>query len=181
MKAKPSRHAGQVVLELGRRDEPMLTAAAAGPFQIKRILVPIDFSDCATKALRYAVPLARQHGASLELIHVISSPVYGFGEYGPIWTPSIENELPGSKKALQKLAETEIRKVPFNVEVRIGAPYLEITQFAQSEQIDLIVIATHGYTGFKHVLLGSVAENVVRFAPCPVLVVKVQEREFIRN
>src|SRR5688500_8052935 len=100
MKAKPSKHAGQVVLELGKRDEPMLSAAAVGPFQIKRILVPIDFSDCATKALRYAVPLARQHGASLELIHVISSPVYGYGVYGPIWTAPIENELPGSKKAL---------------------------------------------------------------------------------
>jgi universal stress protein A len=89
--------------------------------------------------------------------------------------------LADSKKALQELAEAEIRDVPFNVEVRIGAPHLEITQFAESDQIDLIIIATHGYTGFKHALLGSVAENVVRFAPCPVLVVKVQEREFVRN
>jgi hypothetical protein len=84
MKAKPSKHAGQVVLELGKRDEPMLTAAAAGPFQIKRILVPIDFSDCAGKALRYAVPLAKQHGASLDLVHVVSSAVHNYGEYGPI-------------------------------------------------------------------------------------------------
>jgi universal stress protein A len=181
MKAKPSKHVGQVVLELDKRDEPMLTAAAVGPFRINRILVPIDFSDCATKALRYAVPLAKQHGASLDLVHVISSAVHSYGEYGPIWADPIENELPGSKKALQELAEGEIREVPFNVEVRIGVPHLEITQFAQSEQTDLIVIATHGYTGFKHALLGSVAENVVRFAPCPVLVVKVQEREFVRN
>ena len=181
MKAKPSKHPGQVVLELGKRYEPMLTAAAAGPFQIKRILVPIDFSDCATKALRYAVPLAKQHGASLNLVHVISSAIHSYGEYGPIWTRPIESELEVTKKALQKLAEAQIRNVPFNVDIRIGAPHLEITQFARSEQIDLIVIATHGYTGFKHVLLGSVAENVVRFAPCPVLVVKVQEREFVRN
>jgi universal stress protein A len=183
MKARPSKHAGGVLIEVEDRDEPMLTSAAAGPFRIKRILVPIDFSECATKALRYAIPLAKQHGADLELIHVISSPAYGYGEYGPIWTGQLEADLaPGSKKALQKLAETEIpREVPFKVEVRVGAPHLEITQFAQSEQVDLIVISTHGYTGLKHVLLGSTAEHVVRYASCPVLVVRVQEREFVRN
>ncbi|HEX7861180.1 MAG TPA: universal stress protein [Verrucomicrobiae bacterium] len=180
MKAKPSKHAGGVVLELENRDEPILRSAATGPFQIKRILVPIDYSDCATKALRYAIPLARQHGATIDLVHVISSPAYGYGEYGPIVMEP--DPLPGSKKALQKLAEAEIPPdVPFNIEVRTGAAHLEISQFARSEGADLIVISTHGYTGFKHVLLGSVAEHVVRYAPCPVLVVRVHEHEFIRN
>jgi universal stress protein A len=180
MKAKPSKHAGAVVLELEDRDEPILRSAAAGPFRIKRILVPIDYSECATKALRYAIPLAQQHGATIDLLHVISSPAYGYGEYGTIALEPAP--VPGSKKALQKLAETEIpAEVPFTTEVRTGAAHLEISQFAQSEAADLIVISTHGYTGLKHVLLGSVAEHVVRHAPCPVLVVRVQEREFIRN
>jgi universal stress protein A len=180
MKAKPSKHAGGVVLELGDRDEPILRSAAAGSFRIKRILVPIDYSECATKALRYAIPLAQQHGATIDLIHVISSRAYGYGEFGMI---AMEPDpVPGSKKALQKLAESEIpRDVPFNIEVITGVAHLEISKFAQSEAADLIVISTHGYTGLKHVLLGSVAENVVRYAPCPVLVVRVQEREFIRN
>jgi universal stress protein A len=180
MKAKPSKHSGGVVLEVDERDERILRSAAAGPFQIRRILVPIDYSECATKALRYAIPLARQHGATIDLIHVVSSPAYGYGEYGAI---AMEPDpLPSSKKALQKLAETEIpADVPFNLEVRTGAAHLEISQFARSEAADLIVISTHGYTGLKHVLLGSVAEHVVRYAPCPVLVVRIQEREFIRN
>ena len=183
MKAKPSKHAGGVVLEIEKRDEPLLTSAAAGAFRIKRIVVPVDYSDCSVKALRYAVPLARQHGATLELIHVISSSVYGYAEYGAIATAPVDADLvPGSKKELQKLAETEIpADVPFNVEVRTGAAHLEISEFARAEAADLIVISTHGYTGLKHVLLGSVAEHVVRYAPCPVLVVRVQEREFIRN
>ena len=178
MKAKPSKHAGVVVLELEERDEPILRSVAAGPFQIKRIVVPIDYSECATKALRYAIPLARQHGATLDLIHVVSSPAYGYGEYGAI---AMEPDpVPGSTKALQKLAAAEIPPdVPYNIEVRTGAAAAEITHFAKTEAADMIVVSTHGYTGLKHVLMGSVAEHVVRYAPCPVLVVRVNEREFV--
>jgi nucleotide-binding universal stress UspA family protein len=183
MKAKPGKHAGGVILEVEKRDEPLFALAEAGPFRIKRILVPIDFSECSTKALRYAVPLARQHGAAIELIHVISSPAYAYSEYGLISPGPVGPDLaPGSKDALNKLAAAEIpREIPSTVEVRYGAPHFEITHFAKSEQADLIVISTHGYTGLKHVLLGSVAEHVVRYAPCPVLVVRVQERDFVRN
>src|SRR5687768_4463803 len=122
----------------------MLDSAAAGPFQIKRILVPIDYSECATKALRYAIPFARQHGATIDLIHIVSSPAYGYAEYGAV---VVEPDLvPGSKKALEKLAQAEIPPdVPYTVEVRTGAPPSEITHFAQSEAADLIVVSTHGY------------------------------------
>ena len=73
MKAKPTTKPGGVVLELNRRDEPLMTAASttASPFRMKRILVPIDFSDCAKKALQYAIPLAKEHQAALTLLYVV--------------------------------------------------------------------------------------------------------------
>src|SRR5436190_18945640 len=99
MKARPTKHAGEVVLELNRRDEPLMAAASGetktSRFRLKKILVPIDFSDCAKKALQYAIPLAKEHGAAITLFYVV--PVnYAVGEYGGIDYASLETEMRAS-------------------------------------------------------------------------------------
>jgi universal stress protein A len=182
MKVKPSKRSGEVVLELGRRDERLLTAAAATEFKIKRILVPLDFSDCSKKALRYALALARQHSAALDLVYVVPAPSYASGEYGPIDYGNLQQELEeGAAKELRKtIAEEIVDSVPAGPIIRTGAAGREIIDLARSLPSDLIVISTHGRSGLKHVLLGSVAEQVVRHAPCPVLVVRESEHECLR-
>src|SRR5262247_2449377 len=96
MKAKPTNHPGEVLLELNRRDEPLMaaatTSAVKSPFTLKRILVPIDFSDCAKKALQYAIPLAKEHKAAITLLYVVPTN-YALGEYGGIDYAAIEAEM----------------------------------------------------------------------------------------
>lgn len=187
MKAKPTNHPGEVVLELNRRDEALLAAAGGevtpSPFRLKRILVPIDFSDCSKKALQYALPLAKQHRAAITLLYVVPTASYAAGEYGGIDYLSLEAESrAGADKALATLAVDEVRgEVSADTVVGTGSPAPEIIAVAKRLPADLIVVSTHGRTGLKHVFLGSVAENVVRHAPCPVLVVREHEHEFLAN
>ena len=183
MKAKPTKEPGGIVLEMGRRDEPLMAAAnraTPAPFRLKRILVPIDFSDCAKKALRYAIPLAKEHEASITLLYVVP-PDYAVGEYGGIaYTTLHEEARTTGERELAAFAVDEVRsEVPADTLVRSGSPAFEIIEAAKALPADVIVISTHGRTGLKHVLLGSVTENVVRHAPCPVLVVREREHEFI--
>lgn len=183
MKAKPTKQPGGVVLEMDRRDEPLMAAASrtvATPFRLKRILVPIDFSDCAKKALQYAIPLAKEHEAAITLLYVMPAD-RAVGEYGGIDYASLQTETRASSdRALAALVVDEVRgEVPADTLVRTGAPVVEILEAAKDLPADLIVISTHGRTGLKHVFLGSVAEHVVRRAPCPVLVVREREHEFI--
>jgi nucleotide-binding universal stress UspA family protein len=184
MKARPTKHAGEVVLELNRRDEPLMAAASletkTSPFRLKKILVPIDFSGCAKKALQYAIPLAQEHEAAITLLYVVPTN-YGLGEYGGIDYASLEGEMRASgEKQLAKLVVDEVRgEVPADTLLRAGSPAAEIIEVAKSLGADLIVISTHGRTGLKHVLLGSIAEHVVRHAPCPVLVVREHEHDFV--
>ena len=182
MKAKPTNHRRAVLLELGRRDEPLMAAAAMATsrFKLKKILVPVDFSECAKKALRYAIPLAKEHGAAITLLYVVP-PNQALGEYGGIAYTSMEAEMRASgEKQLAQLVRDEVGcEVPAATIVRKGSPALEIVDAATSLAADLIVISTHGRTGLKHVFLGSVAEHVMRRAPCPVLVVREEERDFL--
>lgn len=147
---------------------------------IERILVPIDFSASAEKALRYAVSFARQFAAKITLLHVRPVPYYG-GELGgyptvfPVSEPPAEKVQARLDADLKRLVPPEMRARTL---LRIGAAYDEICRAAQDAKTDLIIIATHGHTGLKHVLLGSTAERVVRHAPCPVLVVREHEHEF---
>jgi nucleotide-binding universal stress UspA family protein len=192
MKAKPSKNSGEVVLELNRRDEPLLAAAGKGPvassFRLKKILVPVDFSDCSKKALRYAIPLARQHEAAVTLLYVVAVPTWpGTGDGGgfnysfePDFTAMEADMRASGGRQLSALAEEEARReVSTDTLVRTGSAAIEIIEAAKSLPADLIVISTHGRTGLKHVWLGSVAEHVVRRAPCPVLVVREREHEFL--
>jgi nucleotide-binding universal stress UspA family protein len=184
MKARPAHIPGEVTLELNRRDEPLLEAAtrsAVKPaLKLKKILVPIDFSDCSKKALQYALPLASEHEAALTLLYVVP-PAYGAGEYGGINYAQLEASMrQDGEKALAKLAASEVRgDVPADTLVRVGSPSREIIETAKDLPADLIVLSTHGRTGLKHVFLGSVAEHVVQRAPCPVFVVREREHECV--
>ena len=183
MKAKPSNHRGEVVLELGPRDEALMATAfdsKPSSFSVKRILVPIDFSDCARKALQYAIPLAREHDASITAIYVIP-PIYGVGEYGGIEYMPLESEARayGEQRLAAMVLDEVDGTVTVNTLVRSGSPAGQIIRVAQDLPADLIVISTHGRTGLKHALVGSVAEHLVRGAPCPVLVVREKEHEFL--
>ena len=143
-------------------------------FPIRRILVPTDFSDEAKHALRSAVELARIGQSEVVLVHVIEPPVYPVNlGIGPVVVPPLEQDLRERlAQALEQLRQQETGTLASRVLIRDGRPFLEIVRAAADEHADLIVIATHGYTGLKHVLLGSTAERVVREAPCPVLVVR---------
>jgi len=185
MKAKPTKHSGEVLLKVNRGDELLLDAASrterSSPFRIKTILVPIDFSDCAKKALQYALPLAKEHEAAITLVHVIATPSYPIGEFGGLEYATLQADTSDLiDKKLNELAVDEAAgEVPVDAVVRTGSPAAEIIDVARKLPADVIVISTHGRTGLKHVLLGSVAEQVVRHAPCPVLVVREREHEFL--
>ncbi len=183
MKVKPPKKGARVTVETSRRDEAMLerSQAAATPFAIRTILVPVDFSETSKKALDYAVPFAQQFKARLILLYVVPAN-FPVGEFGMVDVAFMEKELRAAgEKQLAELARDRVGAgVATQTFVRAGRPVTEIAAIAKSTNSDLIVISTHGHTGLKHVLLGSVAENVVRYAPCPVLVVREDEHEFLK-
>jgi len=184
MKFKPNRTPGGVVVELGpdEREIPGCEARprSPSPFTLKRILVPIDFSSCSKKALRYAVALAKQFGARLWLLYV-GQGYYLAPELGPLDLSVTETrDRADAAGKLAALATQEVSpSVPVDVSVRNGHTPTEIINAAKEANADLIVISTHGYTGLKHVWFGSITENIVRHAHCPVLVVSENEHEFL--
>lgn len=153
------------------------------PIELDRILVPIDFSEHSKKALQYAIPFAEQFKASIDLLYVVEPTVYPADfSFGQVGFPSVEDELRhrGSEE-LERLIASEIgTRVPARSMVRTGKAFNEIDQYAKEQSVDMIIIATHGHSGMEHVLFGSTAEKVVRYAPCPVLVVRIDEKEFVR-
>lgn len=139
--------------------------------QIKRILFPTDFSHDAEHAFQYALTFTREFGAELYVLHVIyfppQTPEYDIGQV-------IDGLVKNAENSLSKLVEgANEPDLVFHCDVQVGVEHTEITKFAEKEQIDLIVMGTHGRTGLAHAFLGSVAERVVRHAPCPVLTVKL--------
>jgi nucleotide-binding universal stress UspA family protein len=143
-----------------------------------RIMCPVDFSAGSKEALRVAADLAREHDATLVLVHVWSPAQLTMGD-GYLAPPVIQDMLDGETAQLAK-SKAEAQQLGVKeVATRLitGVPWHEIVSAARTDgAIDLIVIGTHGRTGLAHVLLGSVAEKVVRHAPCPVLVVRRREQ-----
>jgi nucleotide-binding universal stress UspA family protein len=146
---------------------------------LKNILVTTDLSDHSLAALEYASTLSILYGANLYLLHVKDlSPPPMYGVHLPDF---------GAERFVQETLEEGVRDLEaftrnnlspdlrFTPVVRVGRPVEEINRFARDENVDLIVMATHGWTGLKHVLLGSVAEKVVRTSPVPVLTVKPRQ------
>lgn len=141
--------------------------------QVKRILVPTDFSKNADYALQYALTFARDLRAKLSLLHVVYFSAYTAPQTLRLPGDAVSQVLTGlvkdAKDRLKKLVEkTKELHVILPPVVRVGVDYTEIGAFAAKGRIDLIVMGTHGRTGLAHAFLGSVAERVVRDAPCPV-------------
>jgi nucleotide-binding universal stress UspA family protein len=151
-------------------------------WELRNILVPIDFSEPSKKALSYALSFAKQNGGRITLLHVIE-PIFVYPDAVYPVMMDIDLGPAGAKKAFRKLCKEEHvdRHLVRNMLIRRGTPHQEIAQAARELEADLIIIATNGYTGLAHVLLGSTTERVVRHAPCPVLVVREKEREFLRR
>ncbi len=150
---------------------------------LKRILLPTDFSEYSRRAQNYACAFAEQFGAELHVLHVVQDLVALVPEPGLAFPP------PGDyMKELKESAERSLATVPdakwavgkkIVRSVRQGPPFVEIIRYAKENDVDLIILGTHGRTGLSHMLLGSVAEKVVRKAPCPVLTVRPDEHEFV--
>jgi nucleotide-binding universal stress UspA family protein len=140
----------------------------------QRFLVPLDFSESANQALDYAITLAGKLGARLTLLHVMQSLPLGGVDMGvtiPLaYLQDLEAEIRRSMESC--LERVTAAGLEGDMVIVHGVPFHEIIEAAKTHQVDLIVMGTHGRTGFHHVLLGSVAEKVVRLAPCPVLVVR---------
>jgi len=151
--------------------------------KLARILYPTDFSELSLAALKYAQEFARQFDAQLHCLHVVDEAYHYWLALGPDGVPvgPDPNELLRSTEAqMQQFVGEHLAEAPKLVaKVVTGRPFIEIIHYAREQAIDLIVIATHGRSGLRHVLMGSVAERVVRKAPCPVLTCRAAEHEFV--
>jgi nucleotide-binding universal stress UspA family protein len=141
---------------------------------IRRILVPVDFSAAAQGVVEYALDLGRERGAETTLLHVVGVPIAPFDPaYGVAADPRMLLDLQsGAEKGLADLA-SRFKDAGLRTKVLTGSPSREIVREAREWGADLVVIGTHGRTGLRHVFLGSVAENVVRLCPCPVLTLRL--------
>lgn len=151
---------------------------------LKRILVPIDFSIHSRHALMYGAEFARRFSAELFLLNAFEDTSFFQPEavnLSPSVVPPLEELAAGVKQHLARVAqEGKLADVAHQLDVREGNPVDVIVDFAKDKDIDLIVMGTHGRGWLAHVLLGSTTEKVVRKAPCPVLTVRPAEHEFVK-
>ncbi|MEA3347870.1 MAG: universal stress protein [Pseudomonadota bacterium] len=146
---------------------------------IKKVLVLTDGSQNSRSSLRYAVEICRNFGASLHLLSVIEDmPSYINLEVGSEFMLSVQETV--RSEVVQCSGYCETSGIACSGEIRHGVPYEEIIKYAKEIDADLIVMATHGHTGLSHILLGSVAEKIVRYAPCPVLTTRVDKDDLDR-
>ncbi len=148
---------------------------------IKKVLVPIDFSDYSKNSLTCAVNFVKQFNAELTLIYVVEPVIYPPDfSMGQIAIPSVDLEI--DKRAVEELEKLAVKEIPHEIKVKTvvktGKPFIEIIETASEENVDLIIIASHGHTGVEHILFGSTAEKVVRKAPCPVLTLREPVKGF---
>ncbi|MGD2029269.1 MAG: universal stress protein [Desulfobacterales bacterium] len=148
--------------------------------KIKKILCPVDFSEISVNALDYAVFLASHHYAELLLLHVVEH-LHEFEHYQIlVFTPQEISEKmeKNAYEELNKLAKSIKNTLKVETLIRQGKAFVEIIKEAKEKDMDLIVMASHGRTGISHMLMGSVAEKVVRKANCPVLVFRDKNTQF---
>lgn len=184
MKIKRNPRNGGVVMQLDKTEARLRDAAPAPAvatiFQLKRILVPVDFSECSAKALQYALPFARQFGATLLVTHVIQ-PYIPIPEMTGVDVELIEMQMrEAAGRELKAICQSLPADVASERVLRIGHAPTGIVDAAKELSADLIIVSTHGRSGLAHVFLGSTAERVIRHAGCPVLVVRENEREFVK-
>jgi nucleotide-binding universal stress UspA family protein len=140
---------------------------------IKRILVPVDFSDSSEHAVDHAIEVARTFGAKIDLFHSYPSAPGSITPYGPVLPEGIYQAYRDSAEARISEVRDRVRDAGVEVSAHLSSdvPSVAIVEAAKTLEADLIVIGTRGLSGLKHVLLGSVAERTVRSAECPVLTV----------
>ena len=154
---------------------PVLTVGAADDCKrpIHRVLAPVDFSESSQAVLTHAKELAAAFDAHLDVLHIlteVSMPgVYGIDTI-QIATPEVRQRV--REGLIAAIEDSPGADVPYEVHLMVGFPARDSVDFAELHQTDLVVLATHGRTGLKRLMLGSVAENIVRLAPCPVFTVK---------
>ena len=147
---------------------------------IRKILVPTDFSAHSKEGQGWAAELARRYEASLTLVHVYQPISYALPEGYVLPSANLLADLEVNLGRALDQAKAELERTSgLRVDTALmqGVPFAEIIRFAREGSYDLIVLSTHGRTGLRHALLGSVAEKVVRKAPCPVLTVRPEEHQ----
>jgi nucleotide-binding universal stress UspA family protein len=150
--------------------------------KLKKVLVPTDFSESARHAVTYGISFAREYSAELILLHVVENLTVGYAsDLFPVPMAEVFQEISGYAKAeLAKLgSEARAKGVDVEEQVVQGKPSAEIMRFAADNDVDMIVLGTHGKGMLDQALFGSTTERVVRRAPCPVLTVRLAEHEFV--
>ncbi len=147
----------------------------------QRILLTTDFSETSAYAAEYAVLMAQTFGASLDVLHVLETDIPVITD-GLVYLPPNyfeEVEKQAAEKLEQVIAHEDRNRLSVTQVMRKGAPFVEIIRYARDQKVDLIVQGTHGRGALAHVLMGNVAEKVVRKAPCPVLTVRHPQHDFV--
>jgi nucleotide-binding universal stress UspA family protein len=147
--------------------------------KIKKILVPTDLSELSLSAIEYARSLADVYGAKLYFLHAVEVvPVVSFPTVDFTLETALNDEVEKARELMEHLLSDSLKNVAdISVNIRRGVAFDEIMRFIEQEDIDLVVMATHGRTGLPHIIMGSVAEKVVRHSPVPVLTVKPQKMQ----
>ena len=142
--------------------------------ELKRILFPVDFTKNSSKILPHVLSFSERYDAMIFLLHVVED----FSNWGGFYVPHIpferyhEQALEGAEKTLERVCEEQLHGCPnFQKRILSGDPVQEILKTIESEEIDMVIMGTHGRKGLEHVFFGSVAENVLRKSPVPVLVI----------
>ena len=146
--------------------------------KVTNVLCPVDFSSSSDAALFFASSLAKEHGAELHIVHVYEEP-FAYTDLSAYVPPA---DMGPAKDRLERTLPTS--EVPFRHRFIVGNPGDKLVDYAKQNDVDLIVLGTHGRTGLNRMLMGSVAEEVVRRATCPVLTIRhprKKERENLRN
>jgi len=150
---------------------------------LKTVLVPVDFSETSDVALRYGREMARAFGATLQVLHVVQEPYsqpWAVEAYGFSLAALQEEWIKDAKARLDQMVTDEDRRALQATALTVlGHPVTEVLRIAADNKVDLIVMGTHGRGPLGHMIMGSVAERVVRRAPCPVLTVHHPERDFV--
>lgn len=189
-----------LIAQMRQKDREETAATAPSPGMFTSILVPVDFSAYSADALRYAVGIAERFASSIIVLHVIPHEITTYAVYqrlghralpflgfasptsAPEVPPDVAEEVVGDLRervytALQEFLPAPIAHYPVELRVLAGHPFERILETAVGDKVALIVLGTHGRTGLAHAIMGSVAERVVRLAPCPVLTVKATSAE----
>lgn len=154
-------------------------AAATTDLELRKILVPVDFTQCSLAGAEYAARLAKDIGATLRLLHVVFPypELFAVDPVGASLMPLIKAAKARAREEMDEVLQMSfLRGIPCETAIQTGPVVGEICDESSRRKIDLVVTSTHGSTGFKHAVIGSVAEHIVRYAECPVIVVPSRER-----